>query len=376
MLSRRQLIKLGGAFSLASQAPYLMAQQGGGELILGGGRILDTDTQKISYFISCLDTSLAQPQVTETNFLPHGLHPNPAKPTQLAVFEKKGPGACEYDLETRQLVRMIEPTDGCHFYGHGAYSVDGEVLFSTENHLLNNQGLLSIRDSKTLQSLGQFPSYGQEPHECKLIDGGKVLVVTNGGGPLGGEVPSVCYIDVNSQKLLEKIEVSDKYLNAGHLAIDNNGSLVTVSAPRSGLGRAYSGGISVVESNGRFVRLSHPGLTENLKGEALSVCIHNRLQILAVTHPTSQLVSFWSIRTQQLIKTLSFVTPRGIELNKAEDEFLITAGETASLYAVSIPDLEVKRIISPYSYFTGSHIYNWARRLPEINIAYQHPASR
>lgn len=365
MLSRRQFLQATAALSLAPTSLFATNSKHD-DIILGGGQYVDLNSKQNRFVLSCL--SNGEIKLSPTLFLPHGIHPNPAQPTRLAAFEKKGPGACEYDLKTKQVIRPIHTSPGRYFYGHGAYSVDGLKLFATETVLSNQQGVIAVRDSNDLDELGLFPSYGLEPHECKLIDSGKTLVVTNGGGHSGKQAPSVCYIDVASQNLKEKISLDDGRLNAGHFAISDNGQLVTVSAPRNGLGKEHAGGISLKNTKGQLERLHHLGLTDKLAGEALSVCIHNASDTLAVTHPDSHLVTFWSLKTKTLIKTLKLHKPRGIELNTRGDHFLISAGRNASLLLIAIDSLQVVAVVSEYSYFTGSHIYNWDRRLPELGL--------
>lgn len=205
------------------------------DIILGGGQFRTADSEKIHYALSILDLQNMRRDLSEMAFLPHGIHPKPTDTNYLALFEKKGPGACEYDLKKKSITRSIKPLNNRYFYSHGAYSMEGNNLFSTETYLDTLEGVIAIRDSKTMEHIDDFPSYGKEPHECKLIDSGKILVVTNGGGVSTESAPSVCYIDIQSQKLLEQVTLTTSRINTGHLAVSRNGSLLVVSAPRAGL---------------------------------------------------------------------------------------------------------------------------------------------
>lgn len=340
------------------------------EIILGGGQYLDLDTQKVRQFLSIISLQSNQQNFIDTDFLPHGVHRNPQNISTMALFEKRGPGACEFDLQTQQVIRDIPCRKGHYFYGHGAYTIDGKLLLSTETKLDNLDGYIGIRDTKTLDYLGEFPSYGKEPHECKLIDNGKTLIVTNGGGAFIGEPPSITYIDVASQKLLEKIELSNKSFNAGHLAVDQDGDLIVISAPRSGLAKDQLGGVSI-RPRGKKQKLesifSPQAITSKMYGEALSVVIAEKQQMAAVTHPTANLVTFWSLRDRRLLKTLSLENPRGIELTQNERFFLISYGSTANLIKIDLATLSsTKSKIYNDTYFTGSHIYNWSRTMQEL----------
>ncbi|GFR89191.1 twin-arginine translocation pathway signal [Elysia marginata] len=194
-------------------------------LILGGGRFKLSENGPTQYVFSTVDLRSNITSFIRLNFLPHGIHAHPDTPERLAVFEKKGPHACEIDLKNQELIREITTDSSRYFYGHGTYSADGNLLFCTESNLQSLDGIIAVRDSKSMDYLGEFPSYGKEPHECKLIDNGNILVVTNGGGPVNGSPPSVTYIDIHSEQLLETVNLTNPRINTGHMALAQDGSL-------------------------------------------------------------------------------------------------------------------------------------------------------
>jgi hypothetical protein len=336
--------------------------------ILGGGTYLNPETFNENHVISFVDIESRKRTLTSTSFLPHGIHRNPIDKNRLAVFEKRGPGACEYDLNTRQIVRPIPVVKGRYFYGHGAYSIDGSLIYSTETILKTGDGVIAVRDAKTLKILGKFPTYGKEPHECKLIDGGRTMVVTNGGGNMQGDTPNVTYIDVTSEKMLEKVELTNARFNTGHVSVSSTGSLVVLSAPRAGLGKQYLGGVSIRPHGGAMVSIGSPlDVTQRMQGEALSVAIHSAAGVAAVTHPDANMVTIWSLRDQSLIKVIELEKARGVELTSDMKNFVISYGATANLIKVPVATLEPNRgSIIEASYITGSHIYNWSREMSEL----------
>lgn len=366
-LSRRHFLVLAGAAGLAAcgRAPRRLEDR---QLFLGGGQYKTAVEAPVQYVLSVIDLDDGSRELAPMGFLPHGIHAHPQKTERLALFEKKGPGACEYDLRERRLVRAIPGVENRYFYGHGTYTADGAVLLSTEADRDSKDGAIGMRDSTSLKYLGAFPSYGKSPHECKLIDGGKTLIVTNGGGGLGGERPSVTYIDVASQRLLETVHLQADHLNAGHLAVDVTGELVVVSAPRSGLEQNGLGGISMGAPSSVLPSLAQPqDIVARMRGEALSVAIHEARGLVAVTHPDGDLVTFWSLSRRQLIKALPLYRPRGVALSGDLQAFIISCGEQAGLVRVPVDTLEAdRRALVEQSYMTGSHIYNWSRNMAEI----------
>ena len=180
-------------------------------IIVGAGRFLTTDTGKMTYVLCVFDLDGTRSRAIDMAFFGHGLAFHPRERQRAVVFEKKGAGCCEVDLRSGRVTRAITTPAQRAFYGHGAFSRDGAVLFATENHLETKNGLIVIRDATTYQVLGEFPTYGQSPHDCHLIDEGKTLVVTNGGGALDTDaLPSVTFVDAASTKLLEKLTLRDQ----------------------------------------------------------------------------------------------------------------------------------------------------------------------
>ena len=104
-LTRREFGLAGFSFALVScTGPFTDAS--GKNLILGGGKFRDNDTGEIKHVISVVDLDARSRDMSETTFLPHGIHRKPTDTNSLAVFEKIGPGACEYDLTAREIAEQ------------------------------------------------------------------------------------------------------------------------------------------------------------------------------------------------------------------------------------------------------------------------------
>jgi hypothetical protein len=370
-MTRREFILLSASiFLTASTYPKLSLRNNSTvhNIILGGGSYLNLDNLERKHVISVIDLESRKRTLTDISFLPHGFHRNPQNINRLAIFEKRGPGACEYDLNERKVVRYIPGASGRYFYGHGAYSIDGSLLYSTETMLKTKDGVIALRDADTLKILGEFPSYGKEPHECKLIDGGQTMVVTNGGGNMQGETPNVAYIDMNSEKLLEKVELTNARLNTGHFSVSDTGSLVVVSAPREGLSNQHLGGVSIRPRGDYMESIASPlAVTQRMKGEALSVVIHPDAGLAAVTHPDSNMVTIWSLHDRKLVKVIELEKARGVELTSDMKSFVISYGFQASLIQIPLATLEPDNdSIIEDSLISGSHIYNWSREMNEL----------
>ena len=191
------------AFS-AERKTYLATR----DIFVGGGLYVPDarEPSRRLATIAIVDIGKRQIDRFAMDFFAHGFALKRGAWGIAATFQKIGPGAAEIDIVSGKVLRTITPEKDRLFYGHGAYSLDGRLLYSTERDEKRKTGLIAIRDAGTLAYLGEFPTYGDHPHDCHLIDDGATMVVTNGGGAMGeGSPASLTYIDVASNQLLEKI---------------------------------------------------------------------------------------------------------------------------------------------------------------------------
>lgn len=339
----------------------IQAARQGRDIMVGGGQYRSPkDPQGDHFALSVVDLENKTHRLIELTFLAHGVALDPRRPGRIAVCEKIGPGAAMIDLERFEVVSPIGTTDDRLFYGHCAFSRDGSRLYATETYKDTSEGAIVIRDAYTLEVIGEFPSFGANPHECLLIDDGKTMVVTNGGGDQYGSTPNVAYIDVEKQTLLRQETLTNRALNTGHLAIAEDGSLVVVSAPRLGAKDPLIGGVSIQPHGKKMRSLSSPKkVVSQMFGEALSVMI--REQRAVVTHPDGEMVTFWEIPNRHFTKSLKLPKPRGVSMTGDGSRYVISFGQDASLVQVDAQTLEpINDSLHRGSFITGSHLYNWS----------------
>lgn len=70
--------------------------------------------------------------------------------------------------------------------GHVIASHNGQHLYTTETDLADSQGLIGVRDVRTLQKIAEWRTGGMDPHQL-LLDRDGSLVVANGGIPTQSE---------------------------------------------------------------------------------------------------------------------------------------------------------------------------------------------
>jgi uncharacterized protein len=335
-----------------------------GHVIGPGGFHRDGEARFVVAIVD-LDAGTPEPRLCDIGFLGHGVAVDPTRPHEAAVFEKKGPGACRIDLRTAALVEPIVTSDNRRFYGHGAYSIDGALLYATEAVVDDDfRGALVVRDARTLAVLGELPTYGTSPHDCMLLDDGRTMLVANGGGPVGGPMPNVTYVDVHSEALVDRIELTDPRFNAGHLGRTAAGDLAVVSAPREGLGDPHRerGAVTLVVKGKEAHTMTRPSsVTDRMRGEALSVAIFEPEGLVMATHPDGNMISMWHLADQSLAGTLDdFVEPRGVALTLDRRYFVVSHKLGSSVALTLVPtDTRVPASegrIDP-SFTSGSHIF-------------------
>lgn len=353
--------------ALGPQAQPLLKHAG---MALGGGRGKDKTTGEAIYWLAIVDIEKGRKVARiPTHFFPHGLAIHPNKPNIVVAFQKHGAGSCEIDLATQRVTRRIETIQGQQFYGHGAYSRDGRSFYCTETAVDRGyRGLLMVRDSATLKTLGEMPTGGKEPHDCMLINKGRTLVVTNGGGHVdnGGE-GSVTYVDVATQAVQHRLLFTDPSINAGHLWLTSKGDLAVVSAPRSGLDLKdpkIHGALSFFSpGKDKKLRTITDPIIGSMRAETLSVAIHEPSMVVGATNPEGNLLTFWDFASGKLLKSYrNLKGPRGIALTLDGKHFVVTHGDTAELATFDVRTLNLvpSRKVD-WSWITGSHVtaHHW-----------------
>lgn len=305
------------------------------------------------------------PQWIDLPFLAHGLLPSPHDERLLVLFEKHGPGACVVDLQAGAVVHTLQAPPGREFYGHGVFSRDGSLLYCTETDVSDGyRGVLAVRDGRDFRLLGELPSYGLAPHDCALWGDGDVLVVANGGAPVGSDehAPNVVFVDPRTNALLEAVRPSNARINTGHLAVGRGGEIAVVSAPRDGLSPIEDlGGVSLRGATGPLRTVHEPRkLVAALRGETLSVAIHEPTRTVAATTPLSHYLTFWDLDTGELKSSLRVPEPRGVAVSLDGAAFLVNFGNpplVARVDAVTRQPLGSKEERGGVpSLCTGSHI--------------------
>lgn len=165
------------------------------------------------YGVAHIDPALHAKVLFYTPLRLHGIYKHPSRPLIVAPARRPDTEMFVFDLE-RQNVNVISSAEGRHFYGHGVFSADGNLYYTTENAYDEEVGVIGIYDvTQNFTRIGEMPSGGIGPHEMKRH--GKTLVISNGGiltHPHMGRAklniddmqPNLSYLDLETGKIINQ----------------------------------------------------------------------------------------------------------------------------------------------------------------------------
>lgn len=141
------------------------------------------------------------------------------------------------DTATGQVKLAIQAAVNRHFYGHACYSLDGTLLYVTENDTINLVGTIGVyKVDKSYQKIAEFDAYGIGPHELIMHPDGDTLIIANGGIKtekasreelnLDSMQPSLVYLNRHNGALLEQVTPEHNQMSVRHLAVNHDGTVV------------------------------------------------------------------------------------------------------------------------------------------------------
>jgi hypothetical protein len=212
---------------------------------------------------------------------------------------------------------------GRHLAGHGLFSADGSVVFTSEHEYDTPRGVIGIRDAQDFRVLGEIDTQGIDPHEFSWLPDGKTLVVANGGILTHPRTfrqklniptmdPSLALIDVASGRCVEQLRLPDHLLSIRHMAVMHDGSVA--------VGLQYEGDPLAAPS---VVALYRPGeglrllpapesAKQQLHGYVASIAASEPLGLIAAACPQGAGVARWSASTGEFVDFVASAEVYGV----------------------------------------------------------------
>ncbi|OLF36319.1 hypothetical protein BTW00_06600 [Psychrobacter sp. C 20.9] len=221
------------------------------------------------------------------------------------------------DTSNGQVQHAIKADLHRHFYGHACYSLDGKLLYVTENDTVSLAGKIGVYDANNAyKKLAEFDSYGIGPHELIMHPDGETLVIANGGIKteqasrqelnLDTMRPSLVYLNRHDGTLLEQVTPEHNQMSIRHLAMHNDGSVM--------VGIQFQGekhiNVPLVLTHQRgdvsFTPLTMPNNQwQRFHQYIASVAVDSDRNLLCVTTPIGGCAAIYDLHTRELIDDVS-----------------------------------------------------------------------
>jgi len=228
-----------------------------------------------------------------------------------------------------------------HFFGHGAFSADGRLLYATELDYANAQGVIGVRDASAgYKQIGEFRAHGMEPHDIALLGDGRTMVIANGGirthPDRGAEElnlpdmqPSLVYVDVATGDLLEEHRLTPELhqLSIRHLAVAA-GDTVVFGCQYRGPEDDAPALIGFHRRGETPVIVEAPGATQaGLRNYIGSVAADRGGGIVAASAPKGGLVTYWDVTGRRYLGACDLSDGCGLAPTHRSATFLLTSGD-------------------------------------------------
>ena len=250
----------------------------------------------------------------------HAAAAHPKRPEAVAFARRPGTFALVIDCaEGREVARLHSP-EGRHFYGHGAFTPDGGLLYTTENAIEEGTGRLGVWDARDgYRRIGEVVTGGSGPHEVRLMPDGRRLAVANGGietDPTSGRAElnlatmqsNLAYVDAGTGALLDVLELDEALrLNSlRHIAAGRDGTLAVAMQwqgselehpPLLALHRPGASGLELVAAP--------PEIQRQARNYAGSVAVSDDGRLAAFTAPRGSIMLVFDVASGGEVEVFS-----------------------------------------------------------------------
>ena len=287
---------------------------------------------------------------------------------ECVVFARRpGNFAAVFDPSRQGAAKFITTRADRHFYGHGAYSTDGKLLYATENDFENSKGVIGIRDATDgYRWIGEFSTEGTGPHDLAILSDRRTLVIANGGidtaPEFGREMlnlaemhPTLAYIDLHSGELLEQHDLGAglSQLSIRHLAVAPDDTVIfgcqyegpkTQQPPLVGFHR-----------RGQVPQMVAPPapILRAMRNYVGSVSVDCTGAIAATSAPRGGIVVYWDVVSRGYLGETRLADACGISPAALAGQFLLTSGTGEMRLGpagLALPDSQTAETLKAYAW--------------------------
>lgn len=249
----------------------------------------------------------------------HDLVRQPNGDNLVAFARRPGTFAAVFDVTQARVPRVFAAPAGRHFYGHGAFSVDGRLLYATENDFDAARGVIGIYDTTDdFVRIGEFDTFGTGPHDMALLPDGRTLVVANGGIETHPDypraklnvptmAPNLAFIDARTGKLIARHALPQDLhkLSIRHLALDHNSTVWFACQNEGDIAEALPLVGHASSETGHFETIDLPlTATRALRGYIGSIEANAQTGRVAITSPRGGVALEINPGTGAIVRTI------------------------------------------------------------------------
>lgn len=278
----------------------------------------------------------------------HAAAAHPSKPEAVAFARRPGTFALVVDCLTKQLKAKLNSPKGRHFYGHGAFSRNGDWLFTTENDYEAGKGIVGVWDvGQGYKRIAEFTSGGIGPHDIKRLPGTDSLVVANGGldtHPDTGRTklnipdmaPNLTYIENGVVVEVASLGLNLHKNSIRHLAVSAEGNVA--------FGMQWQGGgdlppVVGLHSRGLAAKTIDvpPTILRQMRGYVGSIAFTGDERSIVVTSPRGGVVQTYDAAGQGLTSSINLIDACGVAAYEQGAVISSGAGVLEKLTGISRP---------------------------------------
>lgn len=288
---------------------------------------------------ACIGEDLSVTRILSSSMRLHGVLRHPVRNEICAPARR--PGNRLWILTQNRQPLSVEAPEGRHYFGHGAYSQNGDFLYAAENDFDNERGVIGIYDvNDGYKRLGEFSCNGIGPHELRLLPGGRHLIVANGGiltHPDLGRAklnldtmqPNLTMFDLQTQRVVEAAQLPDRFhqLSIRHFDVTARGEIIFgVQDQRKPYGDRPMAGAWKPGQEMRLFAAPRDGWRV-LNGYVGSVAVEQSGRTAAAVSPRGGVAAFWDVATGEFRGSYAAGDICGLAGTGDADCFLLTSGQ-------------------------------------------------
>jgi uncharacterized protein len=295
----------------------------------------------------------------------HGCAIHPTEPNRVLFFARRpGTQAFELDRSTMQVRTVFTTQQGQHLAGHGAYSANGEFVFTPEHDYERARGVVVVRDARSFAVVGEIGTHGIDPHELAWMPDGKSLLVANGGIMTHPRTfrrklnipsmdPSLCVLDAASGECKGQWRLPDHLLSIRHVAMTRDGT-TAVGLQYEGNKEQAPGIVALYRPQSATFRLLTAPAEEmrRFQGYVASIAISETHDVIAAACPYGGGVACWSLRDERYLGFIAASETYG--LSRVADGSILASQRDGTAF-----DLDETRLRSQFLKISSSQPIRW-----------------